>query len=448
VGEGPSTGHPSTFLPKVNQPMPSSPTVDVPQAPLDVVHELDVPARPAPFIPVLAATKTSVPLRRANSLPPYGPGPTTMYVLPHNMKPSVSRGMSKRPPSIRKRWRPSPGSVRKNVRVVSLKKLQSMTDASFRPPSMGDGNFGRSFGSMKKVAFQPFRKTALPPAETMPETVEEITDGTIVEGSGIRETRTEKPKPPATYKSFMKKSHSEPVMATGKTVETVWRPSFNKPSFRKPSFTKPNFNNAGKWIDQRFDFLAKPPVRQTTQSPTTIPIVPMVESPITSPVTELPELPVAEVATGVTPRRRRPLWMKRNGTWFKTSRRPKVPPLHIIRRGTTMSKAVVRGWDKVLIVGTSFTSVVTSKIPRKRVPITTGIQDVPPVEATVRRVMTEGRGIETVHEGRGARMSLEDSISEEFHTDEEIVEAETVTGEMVLEHLNVNRLAVGKEDAV
>jgi hypothetical protein len=96
-----------------------------------------------------------------------------------------------------------------------------------------------------------------------------------------------------------------------------------------------------------------------------------------------------------------------------------------------MSKAVVRGWDRVVIVSSSFSAAVTSKIPRKQA-TGTGWQNPAAAETTVRAVGEE-------------RMSLEDSIEEEFHSDEEIVEAETVTGEMVLEHLHVESLNGGKD---
>jgi hypothetical protein len=91
-----------------------------------------------------------------------------------------------------------------------------------------------------------------------------------------------------------------------------------------------------------------------------------------------------------------------------------------------MSKAVVRGWDRVVIVSSSFSAVVASKIPRKQTNLGTGWAQNPAAQTTARNV-TEGEG----------RMSFEDSVSEEFHSDEGIVEAETVTGEMVLEHLHV-----------
>jgi hypothetical protein len=274
---------------------------------------------------------------------------------------------------------------------------------------MGESvDFGRSFGTVRRVAFQPFRRG-------------ESKSGTTVEG--------DTPRPPATYKSFLKKAHTEPVVAepvvvSGTKIKTVWRPSFNKPSFSKPSFRKPNFNNAGKWIDQRFDFLPKPPpaARQSSSIPTI---------PMTDPPTSLPTDPPASPAIDPVPRPKYRIWTRNNtttGPWLTAPRPPKIP-LKLKRRGTTMSKAVIRGWDRVVIVSSSFSTAVTSKIPRKQVTPTTWVN--PEAEMSVRQV--EGR------------MSLEDSIEEEFHSDEEIVEAETVTGEMVLEHLPVESLEGGKE---
>jgi hypothetical protein len=318
---------------------------------------------------------------------------------------------------------------------VSLKRLQSLTDASFRPPPMGDTvDFGRTFGTVKRVAFQPFRRGVADG--------EGETSGVGGDEGGDVGGRGDGVRPPATYKSFLKKAATEPVVASGTRMQTVWRPSFNKPQFRTPSFGKPNFNNAGKWIDQRFDFLPKQPTRQTTSS---IPPIPMTELRTTP---SSPSSPTAAAAV-VDPidranRQKYRIWTKRNDSPWSTAPRPPRIPLNIKRRGTTMSKAVVRGWDRVVIVSSSFSNVVSSKIPRKHTKGTAWAQNPAAMETTVRRVTDAGDGVQEVHEV-GGRMSLEDSISEEFHTDEEIVEAETVTGELVLEHLHVENMTTGKD---
>src|SRR5436853_7078182 len=86
-----------------------------------------------------------------------------MYILPTNVTPSQARAASLRRKPSRRRWRPSPGSVRRTV--VVIRKLQGITDASLRvPPSKAGGldfgkGLGQGAGSVRRVVTLPFKRS-------------------------------------------------------------------------------------------------------------------------------------------------------------------------------------------------------------------------------------------------------------------------------------------------
>ena len=89
-----------------------------------------------------------------------------------------------------------------------------------------------------------------------------------------------------------------------------------------------------------------------------------------------------------------------------------------------MGTAVVHGWGKVTVVGTSLGVLVTSKMPRRK-PVAkedrvTAESSIEP-EETVKRVVTPPE--------EGVAGSANTSVSEAFHAETDIIEAEPVVEE-------------------
>ena len=385
MGEG--TSAPKVPTAPVDTPHPST-TSELPtQLSLQAVPEHVVP----PFVPKLAATKSDLPLRRVNSLPPYGPGPTQMYSLPKDVKPARSTSIRKSPSLIRKRWRPSPGTVRKTI-VVRVKKLQDFTDASFRPPPLGSNpRLSRTFGSVKRVAFEPFGRNKSVTGAEQP---------TMVETTVLNQVEA---KPPVRYITFLKRAKPEPTAAKRKTPETS-TPIDDQSQPSKQRVPKEPFK-AGKWLDDHFDLIRRP----TQQRSKTF--------------------PVSFARSKQHPRWRRFTPARRTPTmetedWVVIPRPPNKTIRIIKRQGRSMGDAVVKGWGRFIVVGSSMGQAVVSKMPRRKIVVVDKVAVRPEVEDTVRQVMGESASLEPEE-----RRSVDESVSEQFHTDDDIVEAEPVPPE-------------------
>ena len=307
--------------------------------------------------PVLAATRASLPLRRVKSLPPYGPGPTEMYVLPSNMKPSRPR--STRNPSVKKRWRPSPGTVRRTV--VVIKKLEAMAEASIRPPvSEHRPDFASSFNSIRRVAYRPFAKRNIPQDTGV--------SGAPIKASGNTE-EPQPPQPPATYKSFLKRPGRDS----------------NRPRKRI---------KIGEWIDQNLVFFPNLQQRGMLPKPA--------------------QGTVSEVSRG------RPVVNTTDDGWITAPQTQKISK-RLRKSGKSIRGAVVKGWGKAYVFGSSVGSVVTSKVSWQRaVAIDHNLQTQQTMQETVRTVTMEEH-IPVAGDGPEA-----DDASEISHRADEILEAEPV----------------------
>jgi hypothetical protein len=159
--------------------------------------------------------------------------------------------------------------------------------------------------------------------------------------------------------------------------------------------------NAGKWIDEHFDMLQKAPKRTNTS-------VAGPSNPLSSRKFNTPlRTPTIETEDWI-------IVPRQSNRTFRT----------ITQRSRTMGKAVTRGWDRVVIIGSSVGNIVVSRVPkRKKVEVVD--QDIirPEAQATVREVMA-GTAPE-----RDEAHSIAESVSEQFHTEDEIMEAEPVRAE-------------------
>jgi len=106
----------------------------------------------------LAITKDNMVKRRARSLPPVGPGPTEMYCLPILATPAYVPMISRNISMVRRQYISSvPVPVPQNMSF--LQRLQSMADASIRPPQNANGpDIERTVANIKRIATRPFTK--------------------------------------------------------------------------------------------------------------------------------------------------------------------------------------------------------------------------------------------------------------------------------------------------
>lgn len=319
-----------------------------------------------------------------------------MYILPQNLKPAFPRTIRKKPSTIRKRWRPSPGSVRKTI-VVRVKKLQEMSEATFRPAPMGDNQLTRTFGTVKRVGFQPWRSRTVKAEQ--PRMVEE----------GVLQMPTEKP--PVRYLTFLKRAKTESAADKRKSAETMPAPVRSSTEAPPILRTRRKPFDAGKWIDDHFDMIRRPPKR-------------------------IKSLPVASSPKG--PPRWRRFTPARRATietedWVVVPRPPNRTLKTIRRQGKYMGNAMVKGWGRVVVVGSSVGQMVVSRVPRRtKVVVVEEVAVRPEAEATVREVMSGAPPAEEIvlvdqSDQRGG--SIAESVSEQFHTDDDIIEAESVHAE-------------------
>jgi len=272
-----------------------------------------------------------------------------------------------------------------------------MTNASFRPrPLSSEVTFGKTFGSVKRVAFQSFgrRMTSRRASRTMQEPA-------MVEETVLSTGDPNPPKPPATYKSFLKRAKTEPAILRTRTPDIA--PPLEEEIPRVPR--KPF--NAGKWIDEHFDLLQSPPQRRSQTMP-------------------------ASPTSGPSPPRWRRFTPARRTPTIETDEwivvpRPRNRTIKVIQRqGRYVGNAVVKGWGRVVVVGTSVGQLVAKVRRRKNVGAENPVEERQDLETTVRQVMTVTAN---ERENEENRPSVEESVSEQFVTDDDIMEAETVPAE-------------------
>ena len=289
VGEG--TSAPRPYVPQVSM----GPPTDVSLSPVSPVR-----SRPLPLMPHLAATRDNIPRRRAHSMPPTGPGPTQMYELPIDMPPSLPRAVRRRPTSIKKRWRPSPGSVRQRG-VMSPNK----------PRGTKEGHYQQSPTSttVKRVEFRPFARRKKGSSST----------------SSLLHNSLRRPRPPVSYKSFLKRYNPQPQS------QRVQSPPAQQPQPHQQA--APNENpgkkfQLGEWIDAHFEVL---PRNNQPRRARTFPILPSEQRAFSQDRVELPGEPVP-------------------------NSNPKTD-------GSAFRRFAGQGWRKAVIVSTSFGSIFTRKPP-------------------------------------------------------------------------------------
>jgi len=114
-------------------------------------------------------------------------------------------------------------------------------------------------------------------------------------------------------------------------------------------------------------------------------------------------------------------WVRQEEDWVIVKRPAKLAVKDVIRRSESVGTAVKKGLSKVAVAGSS----VLSKTPTKGVGTTTeqGEQASSP---TVENVASTVNEVALVEDGRSSRSRSYESLSEDFHTDTEIVEAEPV----------------------
>lgn len=349
--------------------------------------------------------------------------------------------------------------------------------------------FGRTFGSVKRVAYQSFRRkptTEEPIEETTVPTVDEETvpelllppstavdDDTITPAPQISEP--EPPKPPATYAQYLSRASTEQLRSASsnkrkfptipnqykqflKRTKTEASLSMETPRKRKMTVTMPQYKallkrmktepsnrsvgdtdgtrgrgfNAGQWIDEHFDFFP-PPKRRVSRKPvpgTTQPVS-MIDTPqATDPeITTALEIPAPETSSSrPVPRYR--TFITRKETWLTVPRTVptiKLPNLRVKHRTTKVSKSLIRGWDRIII---STSTLIPKRTPAQDDGVkrfSRGTKDVR-VGSGVRAVTpAEERMSLGSGEGDGAgEGGSVGSRSETFHTDGEIIEAEEV----------------------
>jgi hypothetical protein len=310
------------------------------------------------LLPSLAVTKVNIPLRRGNSLPPYGPGPTQMYTLPTQM-PSSTVPVIRKKRSIKKRWQPS----RRMFRHTKLPQRASSTGS--KSPTIPEKRpiLGKTFPRFRRVKSRSFSSANVPMVET-----------------GARDDSTDPPNPPVTYGAFRARSESEPSTS--------------------PAPTRKTFDVAiSEWIDEHFDFLPRPTDISNNS--------------------RMPPTKQFQVVWLSQPSTRRALFVR--GTNHGHSRPPKTSVTkRKVRRGDSGYKAFIRGWGRVTVFGSSLGNVLTFKTRRQK----TSDDDwrpAPQTESTVRRVESRRR-----YAQRAASL---DTVSETFHAEDDIVEAEPLHAE-------------------
>ena len=247
-----------------------------------------------------------------------------------------------------------------------IKKLEAMAEASVHPPPLEKPpNFTKTFNSVKEVAFRrPLRQRDRPVGVGANQaTVRRPTNPTT--GS------IENPKPPATYKSFVKRPRCNPSRPRNKV-------------------------KIGEWIDENLVFLPRPqqlPPRRSTPRPGTISEISPEQPSPTAAITGRNAVPGESKIT-----------------------------MRLRKGGKFIGKAVIRGWTKAYAFGSSISYVVVTKVSQRRsAPFENSQEDSHETrEETVRKVMT-GEPI-VVAEGT----QLADDASEISHGEDEILEAESV----------------------